>query len=212
MSEAKPPVGRSKYTTLPNWDVEQITELIQKRRSIFPRDYTDEQIAKEDIEKILEAAMWAPNHGKTEPWLFKVYSGSAKEQLADMHAELYKAEMPAETYKEDKYRKLKNKPRKASHIIAICMKRGDNPKIPELEEIEAVACAVQNMHLMATALGIGGYWSSGGMVYKDSFREKLQLRENDKCLGLFFLGKVREGEWPSGVRKKRLDEVVEWAE
>ena len=37
------------------------------------------------------------------------------------------------------------------------MKRGDNPKIPEIEEISSVACAIQNICLTATAYGIGSF-------------------------------------------------------
>ena len=47
----------------------------------------------------------------------------------------------------------------ASCLIAICLRR--QPRNPEWEEVAAVACAVQNLHLMATALpGVCGYWSS----------------------------------------------------
>jgi len=55
-----------------------VLDLIKKRRSIFPAQYTDREIAKSDIEKILEAANWAPTHKKTEPWRFRVFRGNAK--------------------------------------------------------------------------------------------------------------------------------------
>ena len=57
--------------------------------------------------------------------------------------------------------------------MAICRKRGDNPKIPELEEIEAVACAVQNMHLTAAAAGLGAFWSSPPILDTEEMREFL---------------------------------------
>ena len=45
----------------------QALELIRTRRSIFPKDYDAEAepVPKEQLEMILEAANWAPTHGKT---------------------------------------------------------------------------------------------------------------------------------------------------
>ena len=50
-----------------------IFDIIKKRRSVFPAQYSDEPIAQADIEKVLEAANWAPTHRYTEPWRFKVF-------------------------------------------------------------------------------------------------------------------------------------------
>ena len=58
-----------------------IFDLIKQRRSIFPDQYINKHIAKENLEKILEAANWAPTHKKTEPWRFKVLTGRRKEEL-----------------------------------------------------------------------------------------------------------------------------------
>ena len=51
---------------------------------------------------------------------------------------------------------------KSSHVIVICMERQESAKIPEIEEIEAVACSVQNMALTAAAYEICSFWGSGG--------------------------------------------------
>ena len=52
---------------------------------------------------------------------------------------------------------MQQQPLKASHIIAIVMKRSAKKGIPEIEDIEAVSCAVQNIYLSVTAYGLGGY-------------------------------------------------------
>ena len=66
-----------------------IFDLIKKRRSVFPAQYNDKPIAKTDIEKILEAANWAPTHKKTEPWRFKVFLQNSKEELGQFLAKKY---------------------------------------------------------------------------------------------------------------------------
>lgn len=71
------------------------------------------------------------------------------------------------------YEKLQQTPLLASHIIAIGMKRTSTGKIPEIEDVEAVACAVQNIYLSVSAYGLGGYWTTGGVTYKEEAKSFL---------------------------------------
>ena len=67
-----------------------IEEIIRNRRSVFPAQYNSDEIAKETIIKILEAANWAPTHKKTEPWRFKVMRDEKLVQLGQFLADKYK--------------------------------------------------------------------------------------------------------------------------
>ncbi|MEH0156116.1 nitroreductase [Limibacter armeniacum] len=170
------------------YNLVQLNELIKKRRSYFPAEYTGEEVPKAVIEQMLENANWAPTHGKTEPWRFFVFEGEAKKTFADFQADLYKELTPEADFDEKKFTKLSTMPLKASHVIAICMKRQQSEKIPEIEEVEAVACAVQNMYLTVSAYGYGGYWASGGVTYKEEAKEFFGLGDKDKLLGFFYVG------------------------
>ena len=194
--------------SLPDFNIDQVNALIENRRSIFPKDYSGEIIPKARIETLLKNAHWAPTHGKTEPWFFKVFAGEGLKKLAEAQSRIYK-ELSGDAFEEKKFNKLANRPLQASHVIAICMKRGSNPKIPELEEIEAVAAAVQNLWLSATSMGLAGYWSSGGVTYKDEMRDWLGLGEEDKCLGFFYLGMPANG-WVKPHRQSGWETKVEW--
>lgn len=189
------------------YDTEQINQLIRNRRSVFPRQYSNRIVEREIIEQMLENANWAPTHGKTEPWRFFVFEGKSKTELGELQAELYRELTPTENFQEAKFEKLRTNPQLASHIIAICMKRQELEKIPEIEEIEAVACAVQNMYLTATAYGVGGYWASGGVTYKPEMKEHFGLGEKDKLLGFFYVG-YPDGEVADGKRGAIEDKVV----
>jgi len=96
----------------------------------------------------------------------------------------------------------------SSAVIAICMRRQETEKIPEIEEIAAVACAVQNMHLTATAYGLACYWNTGGITYSDEMKQFLGLGEKDRCMGFFFLGYPADA-WPQGQRKP-IEYYTEW--
>ena len=88
---------------------------------------------------------------------------------------------------------------KASHIILICMKRCAEEKnvYPEWEEVAAVACAVQNIYLQATAKNLGGFWSS--MTFAKHARDSQEMRDyvnlkhkEDRVLGGFVIGNVED--------------------
>jgi len=189
------------------YNVEEINNLIRNRRSVFPDQLeAGKPIPDEIVQQILENATWAPNHGQTEPWHFVVFSGDGLKTLANFQSELYK-ETAAEKFKEATYLKLQKTPLLASHVIALCMKRDPNKKHPEVEEIAAVACAVQNMYLTVTAYGLGGYWTTGGVTYNKNAKAFFQLTEDDKLLGFFYLGYVAVPS-PQGKRKPMEEKVV----
>ena len=87
------------------------------------------------------------------------------------------------------------------------MKR-TNYKLPVIEEIAAVSCAVQNILLGATALGIASLWSTGGMVLHPAMKNLFELDEADEIVGQLFLG--YSNEKIEGVRKIALSEKIVW--
>lgn len=182
-----------------------LTEIIKSRRAVFPVQYNGKAIAKETIQELLEAANWAPTHKKTEPWRFKVLQGKALERLGTFLAATYKEGTPVEKFSDFKYNKLQNNPQKAGAIIAICMQRDPKERLPEWEEIAAVAMAVQNIWLKTTDLGLGGYWSSPGLIkHMDRF---FDFNEGERCLGFFYLG-YTDDPIQEGARLPITDKVV----
>ncbi|GMF46425.1 unnamed protein product [Phytophthora fragariaefolia] len=188
-------------------------ELIAERRSVFPPDYdSSRQVPRAVLDKMLEAANWAPTHGRTEPWRFVVFEAADKRrELGELLAGVYKSKVPADKFLETKYKKIVFNCTASSHVIAICMKRQKSGKIPEWEEMCAVACAVQNMHLVATAHAIGAYWSSGPPItMSQEMKDHLNLGEEDKCLGLFYVGVPKEGTKIAKGARKPIAEKVTW--
>ncbi len=166
-------------------------------------------IADEAIHDLLELAHWAPTHGRTEPWHFMVYSGQAKTDFGKTHAELYWNNTSEEKRTQEVYDKWLHTPDKASHLLLTIMKRGDNPKIPQLEEVAATAAAVQNILLGATAMGIASFLSTGGMISHPAMKHHLQLGEEDLVIGLIYLGYTDEPS-AEGKRNKRITDKTVW--
>lgn len=191
-------------------NLSEIKAVIEDRRSIRPEDYSDRKVHRELIEALLDCARWAPTHGMTQPWHFKVFMEEGRKKLSDFMSDLYKVTTPEAEFRPKKFEKLESRPLQSSAVIAICMKRQESEKIPEIEEVEAVACAVQNMHLMCTGYGLGGFWWSGGVTTTQSMKDFLGLGEKDRCLGLFYVG-YPAIEWPKGQRRP-IEYFTDWIE
>lgn len=192
-----------------NFDLQAFDDLIKNRRSIFPRDYTGEPIDDLIVEKIVESATWAPTHKLTQPWRFVIFTGAGLKTLAEAQAALYKKVSESDgSYREDRYQKLLTKPLLSSHIIVVLMKRDEKRSVPEIEEVGAVFCAIENMYIAATAYGVGAYLSTGGITYFDQARELFGLDTEDKLIGFFHIGSP--ARHPSALKRKSVEEVVQW--
>ncbi len=185
--------------------VDTINQIIRSRRSIFPPSYIQKEIPREIIENILANANYAPTHKLTEPWRFTVVTGEGLNKLAGFFTERYRKVTPPEAFSQARYDAAGEKVLKSACVILINMEVHAE-KVPEWEEVAAVACAVQNMWLTATAYGIGSYWSSPGVLKE--LGEFLSLPDNQKCLGLFFMGYHDAAE--GSARRTPIEDKVTW--
>ncbi len=190
------------------FNLSEITDLIRERRTIYPEQFSDRKVHKEQIDLLLNNAQWAPTHGNTQPWRFRVFMDEGRVKLSDFLSQTYLKLTPKEKQEDAKLAKLLTRPLKASAVIAVCMERQKSETIAEIEEIEAVACAIQNMHLTCTAYGLGGFWATPKLIYTPEMNEFLGLGEKDKCLGLFYIG-YPDIEWPKAHRKP-IEYTTEW--
>jgi nitroreductase len=200
--------------------------LIQKRRSIFPKQYSSSKpVPRYMLEDMLEAARWAPTHHLTQPWYFIVFeTESSRRDLGEFLAEQYKkaCEKRGGEFIKKKYEKKLKNAIESAFVIAICVRRDGQSKDPEVEDICSVAIAVQNMHLVATEYNLGAYWSSSSLYGKndeknqryvvnpEELRDFLQLPTPESfCIGWLFIGSF-EGQLPQGRRAPMDSNKVLW--
>lgn len=162
--------------------------LIHRRRAIFPKTYiAGKPIGRSLIEQVLENANQAPTHRLTEPWRFQVFhSEKSRQELGTYLSDFFKKNTPPDQFSEEKMLKNGENPRRSGAAIAIIMHRDPEERVPEWEEIAAVAMAVQNMWLTCTALGLGCYWSSPKAALEGN--EFLGLEAGERCLGFLYMG------------------------
>ena len=187
--------------------VDIITEVIKRRRSVFPISYTDQEVSVEVIKQLLENANYAPTHKLTEPWRFVIFRKKGKDKLGRELARIYQDTTPPNLFLKKKYDSISAKINQASCVIALNAQLHPE-KLPEWEEVASLACAVQNMALTAEALNVGAYWSSPGLI--DKLGGFLELSENEKCFGFFYLGYYKEE--PAPAKRTPIATKVKWVE
>lgn len=192
-----------------NYNTDQFNSIIQNRHSVFPNQFIKgKAVPDEIIWQILENANRAPNHKHTEPWRFTVFSGDGLQHFSKLQLEIY-TQYAGDKFKEAKLKNLAEHPLMSSHVIAIGMKRNEEQKLPEVEEIIATACAIENMYLTFTAYGLGGYLSTGGITYFEEAKAYFDLGSHDRLVGFFYIGYIANPT-NSTTKRQPIHEKVKW--
>lgn len=143
-------------------------------------------LPREIIEKLLGAAVQAPNHYKVRPWRFVVLTGEGRKRLGEVMAASQadrKPDLPPEAF--DKTRAL---PLRAPLIIAAGVDKPTEEKVLEVENICAVAAACQNILLAAHALGLGAIWRTGEWARDPKVKDFLGFAPDQHIVGFLYIG------------------------
>ena len=157
-------------------------EALRTRRS--SSRFAAEPPPRELIERLVEAATWAPNHHVTEPWAFHVLGGDARAALARSIAEALPPEKDTERERAAILAKLERSP-----IVVVVTQRGGVPdEVRSLEDDAACACATHNLLLAAHAEGLAAKWSTGKLARSPGAAAYLDLAEDDRIVAFVYLG------------------------
>lgn len=175
-----------------------VVDAIRTRRSV--KRVTDQMPPKADIEAMLEAATYAPNHHLTEPWRFFVLTGEAREQLGEVFAQVTRRrlETKGEEVTPARLDAERRKPLRAPVIIAVISLSRSTRGIPS-EELQATAAAIQNMLLVAHARGLGAIWRTGRFSYEPEVKAFFGVPEDADIAGFVYVGYPAE-ETPAPQR------------
>ncbi len=165
-----------------------VFDAIRNRRSIGK--VKPDRPPREKIERMLEAATYAPNHYTTEPWRFFVLSGQAREVLGELMEKSLRHRM-TETHSEKAQAALakeRHKPLRAPVVIVVVSVRPENPKIVDIENVSAVAAAIQNMLLVAEEEGLACIWRTGEPARDPRIKEHFGLGPDEHIVGFIYVG------------------------
>jgi nitroreductase len=182
-----------------------VNEAIRARRSV---GRLEGEIEPETIRELIELAAWAPNHRLTEPWLFTVVAGSARERLGRLWGDLSAAASGLEGEARNEFaRGQAQKLLRAPVLIVASTRTVDDPVVAE-EDFAATAAAVQNLLLAASALGLGSMWRTGRMTKEPAVKAFLGLDPADRIVAVVYLGHPTTA--PPPARPRNVERIIRW--
>lgn len=136
----------------------------------------------EALQSILRAGLRAPDQCGLHPWHFILAADSGRERLGALLADAaLAAGESAESIAKAR------QALRAPLVITVVARVVEHPKVP-LEQQLSAGCAVMAMQMAAQALGFGGIWRSGPLMFERSLHQALGLAPQDQIVGFLYLG------------------------
>ncbi|MDX1577736.1 MAG: nitroreductase [Gemmatimonadota bacterium] len=187
---------------------DRLFEALRERRSFKLKHLDPSPIDLALVERMLEAANWAPSHGDTEPWRFVVFHGDGRGVIGRAMGEAYRAIRGEEEYTDEGRAAVEGKVWRAPVWIALGVE--PDPGRPEWEELVAFGCAVHNAQLMASAHGLASKWTSGSTATHPAVARAVGFGPEISLRGFLYVGRPAV-PWPEGERRP-LDEKIRWSD
>jgi nitroreductase len=164
-----------------------VATLIQSRQTILPKRLFEPGPNSQQLAQIFEAAAAAPDHGQLVPWRFIHITESARPLLAEVFAQaLLERDTDATSAQVEQAREKAF--RAPLLLLAVVDGACGDTSIDLQERIVSAGCAIQNMLLMATALGFGSALTSGKALRSQGLRQLFALTASDHALCFVSVG------------------------
>lgn len=163
--------------------------LIHSRQHVSPKRLVAPGPNPAQKLEILNAAGAAPDHGKVTPWHFYEVSYESRSLLGQLFADALIARDPSAS--PDQIDEAKQKAYRGPLLLLATAKLNNAlDHIPEQEKLISAGCAIQNILLMANALGFGSGLSSGKALYSQKMRELFLLKDKEEPLCFITIGTI----------------------
>jgi nitroreductase len=194
MDALLPPPASADPTASAQW----ASALIQHRRTILPKRLAQPGPDERQLQMIFEAAAAAPDHGEIVPWRFVLVPPQARARLAQVFANALLERDPAAAAAQ--VERAKEKAFRAPVLLLAVVRAGaPDGDIPTTERLVSLGCAMQNMLLMATALGFGSALTSGKALHSPGLRALFGLPADEQAICFVSFGTASRRQ-PGRVR------------
>jgi nitroreductase len=188
-----------------------VLEAIKSRRSI--REFKNDPIERQTVERLLEAAVLAPSAKNSQPWRFTVIPEPKREELlAVLRQGISNRE--AEGQDVGTVKLTLQAMEQAPLTILVHNADGIHPWKArkeheswwDLATVQSVGASIQNMLLAATELGLGSLWIAD--VWEAYPELSAWLGTDDQLVAAISFGYPNVS--PSTPRRKPMEDVVRW--
>ena len=169
--------------------------LIQHRQTILPKRLTDPGPDAAQLELIFHAAAAAPDHRELLPWRFVVVPAAARSRLADVFGTALLERDPAATA--EQVAQAREKAFRGPVLMLAIVRTGSpGDEVPAGERLLSAGCAIQNMLLMATAMGFASALTSGKALQSPGLRALFSLAADEQAVCFVNLGTAKGSKSP----------------
>lgn len=173
----------------------QAAEWIHGRRTVLPKRLVSPGPDAAELQTILKAASAAPDHGQLLPWRFVWVPETQRETLANLFAQALLERDPGATPEQQAQAREKAYRAPALLLLIVDEALGDL-SVDFAERLISAGCAVQNILLMATALGFGSSLTSGKALKSQALRGHLNLSPKEHAICFISLGRAASQREP----------------
>ena len=184
-----------------------VLDSIHARRSI--KQFTDREISREEIERLLDAAVQAPNHRLTQPWRFYVLGPQARRAFGRVLGGRKAKRVEDPEAAQAVITKVSEAHASLPAMLVAAMIVDDNPEIRE-EDYASMAMAVQNICLAAHATGLGTHLKSGAVMADPGAIEAFGVAEGERVMVMIELGEPTA--IPDPRPRKTAPECTTWVD
>jgi nitroreductase len=159
---------------------------LNARRSVPARQLGEPGPDAPTLDRMLQAAVRVPDHGKRVPFRFVRIQGEARHALGERLAARTLVRDPGAgdgTIEKDRHR--------FSHaplVLVVVAKLGPDEKIPASERASAASCVCFALLQAAQACGFGAQWLTGWPAYDPEILRMLGLSEDERVAGFIHIG------------------------
>ena len=182
-----------------------IFDAISSRRSI--KEFTDREVTRTEIERLLDAACQAPNHRMTEPWRFRVLGPEARAGYGAALGARKAKKVEDPEAAQAVIDKVEGTHRDLPCMLVVSVVLHENPEICE-EDYAAAYMAIQNLSLVAHAMGLGTHIKSGGIMDDPRSRAAVGLPEGERIVATINVGEP--ASVPDAKARQVASDLTTW--
>jgi len=203
--EHEPPARARRDSDLGAEAGQAATDLLLRRRSMSKLGEPAPEGAA--LERMLRAALRAPDHGLLRPWKVLLVRGPARQRLGEVLAASLKRRHPQAS--DEDLERERRKPLRAPLLAIVVASIRNDTQIPEIEQMMSAGCVAYGLQIAAQAEGFGAIWRTGEAAYDRAVHEALGLGMTDRIVGILYVGTPLQ-EPPEVPRPALEDHVLEW--
>lgn len=184
-----------------------VEDAIEARVSV--KEYTEAEVPRDRIERLLELANVPPNHRMTQPLEYRVMGPGAKRAYADALAGRKTAKIEDPETAEAVREKVVRRTTRVPNMIGVIMDVNEDPEIRE-EDYATAFMAIENLCLGAVEMGLGTHIKTGAVMHEPSLRAALEVGPSERLASIVFLGVP--AELPAPKPREPAAERTRWIE